>query len=58
MIIVTGANGQLGRAVVEGLLAYLPPDQIVASVRDPAKATALAQRGVYVRAGTSPILRS
>lgn len=51
MIIVTGANGQLGRAVVEGLLTYLPADQIVASVRDPAKATALAQRGVPVRAG-------
>lgn len=51
MIIVTGANGQLGQAVVEGLLTYLPADQIVASVRDPAKATALAQRGVSVRAG-------
>jgi len=32
MIIVTGANGHLGRAIVEGLLTYLPADQIVASV--------------------------
>jgi uncharacterized protein YbjT (DUF2867 family) len=51
MIIVTGANGQLGRAVVEGLLARLPADRIVACVRDPAKATALVGRGVDVRAG-------
>ncbi len=51
MIVVTGATGQLGRAVVEGLLTRLPADRIVASVRDPAKATALAERGVHVRAG-------
>ncbi|MBV9509838.1 MAG: NAD(P)H-binding protein [Caulobacteraceae bacterium] len=51
MMIVTGANGQLGRAVVEGLLARVPADRIVATVRDPAKATALAERGVDVRAG-------
>ena len=51
MIIVTGANGQLGRAVVAGLLGRLPADWIVACVRDPAKATALAERGVAVRAG-------
>jgi uncharacterized protein YbjT (DUF2867 family) len=51
MIVVTGAAGQLGRAVVEGLLTRLPADRIVASVRDPAKATAFAERGVHVRAG-------
>jgi uncharacterized protein YbjT (DUF2867 family) len=51
MIVVTGATGQLGRAVVAGLLARLPADRIVASVRDPAKAAALADRGVHVRAG-------
>lgn len=51
MIVVTGASGQLGRAVIEGLLRLLPADRIVASVRDPAKATALADRGVQVRAG-------
>ena len=51
MIVVTGANGQLGRAVVERLLTRVPADRIVASVRDPAKATALAEKGVQVRAG-------
>lgn len=51
MIVVTGANGQLGRAVVEGLLTRLPANRIVASVRDPAEATGLAERGVHVRAG-------
>lgn len=51
MIVVTGANGQLGRRVIDGLLHRLPAHQVVASVRDPAKATALAARGVEVRAG-------
>ena len=51
MIVVTGANGQLGRAVVEGLLARLPAHRIVACVRDPAKASTLVERGVAVRAG-------
>jgi len=51
MIVVTGANGQLGRAVVEGLLARMPADRIVACVRDTAKADTLAERGVHVRAG-------
>lgn len=51
MIVVTGANGQLGRAVVEGLLTRLPAHEIVASVRNPAKAQALANQGVSVRAG-------
>ncbi len=51
MIVVTGANGHLGRAVVEGLLTRLPADRIVASVRDPSKAAALAEKGVHVRSG-------
>ncbi len=51
MIIVTGATGSLGRAVIQGLLTRLPADRVVASVRDPAKATALAARGVRVRTG-------
>jgi NAD(P)H dehydrogenase (quinone) len=51
MIIVTGANGQLGRGVVEQLLARIPADQIGLSVRDPEKASAMAQRGVRVRRG-------
>ncbi len=51
MIVVTGASGQLGRAVMERLLHRLPADRIIASVRKPEKATALAERGVHVRAG-------
>lgn len=51
MIAVTGASGQLGRLVVEGLLAApVPPEQVVAVVRDPAKAADLAALGVQVRA--------
>jgi NAD(P)H dehydrogenase (quinone) len=51
MIAVTGATGQLGRLVVEGLLASQPASSIVAIVRDPAKASAWAARGVQVRQG-------
>ncbi len=51
MIIVTGANGHLGRAVVERLLELVPAEQIGVSVRDPEKASALAALGVRVRRG-------
>jgi len=51
MIIVTGANGQLGRAVVEQLLQRVPADQIGVSVRDTQKAKELEERGVRVRQG-------
>lgn len=51
MIIVTGATGQLGRGVVEHLLARVPAGRIGVSVRDPRKADDLAQRGVRVRQG-------
>lgn len=50
MIAITAASGQLGRLVVEQLLAQVPPGRIVALVRTPAKASALAARGVAVRA--------
>jgi NAD(P)H dehydrogenase (quinone) len=39
MIIVTGATGQLGRAIVEQLVGRVPADQIDVSVRDPEKAS-------------------
>ncbi len=51
MIIVTGATGQLGRAIVESLVERVPASQVGASVRDPAKASALAALGVRVRRG-------
>lgn len=51
MIVITGANGHLGRGIVTHLLAHLPADQIAVSVREPAKATDLALRGIDVRHG-------
>jgi len=51
MIIVTGANGQLGRAVAERLLELVPAGEIGVSVRDPEKARDLEARGVRVRRG-------
>jgi uncharacterized protein YbjT (DUF2867 family) len=51
VIIVTGANGRMGRMVVERLLARVPAEQIGVSVREPAKAKELADRGVRVRRG-------
>jgi NAD(P)H dehydrogenase (quinone) len=49
-IVVTGASGQLGHHVVNGLLdAGVPAGDIVAAVRTPEKAADLAARGVQVR---------
>ena len=51
MIVVTGATGQLGSAVVDRLLERVPAERIGISVRDPRKAVGLAERGVRVRHG-------
>ncbi|WP_018150820.1 SDR family oxidoreductase [Leeia oryzae] len=51
MIAVTGATGQLGRLVIQSLLAKMPASQIIAVVRNPARAADLAQAGVQVRQG-------
>jgi NAD(P)H dehydrogenase (quinone) len=51
MIIVTGATGQLGRAVTRLLLDRVPAGQIGVSVRDPRKAQDLEAEGVRVRQG-------
>jgi NAD(P)H dehydrogenase (quinone) len=51
MIIVSGANGTLGRGIVEHLLTRLAPEEIGVSVREPSKAAPLAARGVRVRRG-------
>lgn len=51
MIVVTGATGQLGRAIVERLVQLVPASQIGASARDPNKASSLAALGVRVRRG-------
>jgi NAD(P)H dehydrogenase (quinone) len=50
MIVVTGANGQLGRLVIQHLIARgQPAAGIVAAVRNPAKAADLAALGVQLR---------
>jgi NAD(P)H dehydrogenase (quinone) len=51
MIIVTGANGQLGRAVVEWLLTRVPAALVGVSVRNLEKAQGLKGQGVRVRRG-------
>lgn len=49
-LVVTGATGQLGRLVVESLLAKgVAADQVVATARDTSRLTDLADRGVQVR---------
>ncbi|WP_101744262.1 SDR family oxidoreductase [Citrobacter koseri] len=49
MIAITGATGQLGQHVIDTLLKTVPASQIVAIVRNPAKADALTRLGVTVR---------
>ncbi|OEO33226.1 NAD(P)-dependent oxidoreductase [Devosia insulae DS-56] len=51
-LLVTGANGQLGRLVVEHLLdtVKVEPSRIIATTRNPAKLADFAARGVTVRA--------
>lgn len=51
MIIVTGATGNYGRQVVEGLLQKIPAHRIGVSTRNPGRAENLKQRGVRVRQG-------
>lgn len=51
MIIVTGANGKMGRGVVEQLLRRVPAKQIGVSVRDTQQTEELENLGVRVRQG-------
>jgi NAD(P)H dehydrogenase (quinone) len=51
MIAITAATGQLGQLVIDELLRKTPATSLVAVVRNPAKAAALAARGVTVRQG-------
>lgn len=48
-IVVTGATGQLGRLVIASLLRTVPATDIVALVRDPARAQDLKALGVTLR---------
>ncbi|MGI5128888.1 NAD(P)H-binding protein [Pseudonocardia sp. CA-107938] len=51
MIVITGATGRLGTLIVDRLLERVPAGDVGVSVRDPARAAALADRGVRVRRG-------
>jgi len=51
MILVTGATGQLGSAVVRRLLERVDATEVAALARDKNKASDLAARGVSVRIG-------
>ncbi|MFF2328205.1 MULTISPECIES: SDR family oxidoreductase [unclassified Streptomyces] len=48
-IVVTGATGELGRLVIDQLLAAVPASEVVAVVRDEEKAAPFAARGVEIR---------
>lgn len=52
MILVTGATGQLGGAVIRQLLHRMPANQLIAFVRDENKAAHLVEQGVTIRVGT------
>lgn len=52
MILVTGATGHLGTAVIQQLLHKIPASQIAAFVRDETKAVSLIKQGVTIRVGT------
>ena len=49
MIVVTGATGKLGHLVLRALFEKVPTAELAVAVRNPAKAAALAARGVQVR---------
>jgi len=49
MIAITGANGQLGRLVIQQLLTTEPASQIIAAVRHPESAQDLVALGVQLR---------
>jgi NAD(P)H dehydrogenase (quinone) len=49
MLLITGANGQLGRFIVEEVLRRAPDLKFAVSVRDAGAAADLAERGVDVR---------
>ena len=52
MILVTGATGHLGTAVIQTLLEKTSTNQIAALVRDESKASALKEIGVDIRVGS------
>lgn len=51
MIIVSAATGQFGRLVLQRLMQRTQPHELAVAVRDPARASDLAESGVEVRHG-------
>ena len=51
MILVTGATGQLGTAVIKSLLEKTSANKIAALVRDESKASVLRSKGVNIQVG-------
>ena len=51
MILITGASGKIGGAVIKQLLTKTPASNIAALVRDEAKAAHLTEKGVRIRIG-------
>ncbi|MBG8556252.1 SDR family oxidoreductase [Hymenobacter guriensis] len=51
MILITGATGHIGSAVIERLLQLTAPGQVAGLVRDEAKAAGLKAQGVQIRVG-------
>ena len=51
MILITGATGQLGRAVLQTLVQKTEPGQLAALVRDAEKAADLQAQGISIRVG-------
>lgn len=52
MILVTGATGHLGTAVIRQLLKKTPANKIAAFARDAGKAADLKEKGVDIRVGS------
>ena len=52
MILITGATGQLGSAVIKHLLKKVPADQIAGLARSEEKATELRKLGIEARIGS------
>ncbi len=57
MIAITGATGQLGQYVIESLMKTVPASQIVAIVRNPAKAQALTAQGILPCCRLTPAMK-
>ncbi|UFH57839.1 SDR family oxidoreductase [Spirosoma sp. KNUC1025] len=58
MILITGATGQLGTAVIHQLVQKVPASQIAAFVRDETKAVNLVKQGVTIHIGTYDDIQS